>query len=57
MPKSNMTTAAEDTLSLFYNGTEWVEISRSSVSTGGGATEDASIVANIEQTNYIFYGQ
>ena len=24
---------------------------------GGGATEDASIVANIEQTNYIFYGQ
>ena len=25
--------------------------------TGGGATEDASIVANIEQTNYIFYGQ
>tara|TARA_R110002050_G_scaffold6737_2_gene27177 strand:+ start:1331 stop:2053 length:723 start_codon:yes stop_codon:yes gene_type:complete len=25
--------------------------------TGGGATEHASIVANIEQTNYIFYGQ
>ena len=25
--------------------------------TGGGATEDASIAANIEQTNYIFYGQ
>ena len=25
--------------------------------TGGGATEHASISANIEQTNYIFYGQ
>ena len=24
---------------------------------GGGATEDASISANIEKTNYIFYGQ
>ena len=25
--------------------------------TGGGATENASIAANIQQTNYIFYGQ
>ena len=33
--QANMTTAAEDTLSLFYNGTECVEISRSSV--GGGS--------------------
>jgi hypothetical protein len=41
--QSNMTTVAEDTLSLFYNGTEWVEISRSSVGGGFVATADAHL--------------
>ena len=35
--QANMTTAAGDVLSLFFNGTNWVEVSRSSVSSGGGA--------------------
>ena len=34
--QANMTTAAGDVLSLFFNGTNWVEVSRSSVSSGGG---------------------
>jgi hypothetical protein len=34
-----MTTVAGDVLSLFFNGTEWVEISRSVVSSGGGMHE------------------
>ena len=33
--QANMTTAAGDVLSLFFNGTNWVEVSRSSVSSGG----------------------
>ena len=36
--QANMTTAAGDVLSLFFNGTNWVEVSRSSVASGGGAT-------------------
>jgi len=36
--QSNMTTAAGDVLSLFFNGTNWVEISRSVVAAAGGAT-------------------
>ena len=34
-----MTTAAGDVLSLFLNGTNWVEVSRSSVASGGGMHE------------------
>ena len=37
--QANMTTAAGDVLSLFFNGTNWVEVSRSSVSSGGGMHE------------------
>jgi len=37
--QSSMTTAAGDVLSLFFNGTNWVEVSRSSVSSGGGMHE------------------
>ena len=37
--QASMTTAAGDVLSLFYNGTDWVEISRSVVSSGGGMHE------------------
>jgi hypothetical protein len=36
--QSNMTTAAGDVLSLFFNGTNWVEVSRSVVAAAGGAT-------------------
>ena len=38
--QADMTTAAGDVLSLFYNGTDWVEISRSVVASGGGATDE-----------------
>ena len=48
--QANMTTAAEDTLSLFYNGTEWVEISRSSV--GGGSDTPWSVVHNFADYYY-----
>jgi len=48
--QANMTTAAEDTLSLFYNGTEWVEISRSSV--GGGADTPWGVVHNFADYYY-----
>ena len=48
--QANMTTAAEDTLSLFYNGTEWVEISRSSV--GGGADTPWDVVHNFADYYY-----
>ena len=33
---ANMTTVAGDVLTLFFDGTDWVEISRSVVSAGGG---------------------
>ena len=45
--QANMTTAAEDTLSLFYNGTEWVEISRSTV---GGAGLGGTATDHIDMT-------
>ncbi len=35
--QANMTTAAGDVLTLFFNGTDWVEVSRSVVGGGGGA--------------------
>jgi len=38
--QASMTTAAGDVLSLFFNGTNWVEISRSVVASGGGATDE-----------------
>ncbi len=36
--QANMTTAAGDVLSLFFNGTDWVEVSRSVVGGGGAIT-------------------
>jgi len=50
--QGNMTTAAGDVLSLFFNGTNWVEISRSSVSSGGGATIVHTFV-NTTTTGYL----
>ena len=48
--QGNMTAVAGDVLSLFFNGTEWVEISRSSVSSGGGATDHHTF--NLQSSSY-----
>ena len=49
--QTNMTTAAGDVLSLFFNGTNWVEVSRSVVPAAGGATIVHEFT-NTTTTNY-----